>query len=490
MAMMDWMEPWASAAMAWDIRAVSCTGPAAWAQRRDQRLHGLLDMASQRSKIYAGAPVRSAGAMDRLARWPVAHKIELMRGFDDWVTDPAVTRAALRAFMSDPGRIGQWFGGRAMAWESSGSSGEPAVFVHDAQAIRVYDLLECLRRPARWLAQPWLAPWTGAEPLAFVGATQGHFASVCSIERLRHTVPWLAQRMRSFSFMQPLPALVDQLNDFQPTTLASYPSTALMLAEEAAAGRLTIPLRAVWTGGETLTTAVRQSVQSSFGAPVINSYGASEFLALACDCERGALHFNSDWAILEPVDDRYRAVEPGHFGSTALLTNLANHLQPLIRYDIGDRVRFDPRPCACGSPLPVIEVEGRTDDSLLLRGAHGQRVRVPPLAVVSLLENDAGVFDFQLIQADDHRLRLNLAGTGEAAERQLRKASELLSAFLRSHGCDRVKLTGRCGIHEVPGRSGKVQRVIAAPMREPALRTRVARPARRDAGVSVGRTRA
>lgn len=460
--MFDLMEPWASAALAWDIQTVSCTGTAVWAQRRDRRLHALLDMASQRSKVYAGAPARSADAMSRLARWPVVHKADLMRRFDDWVTDPAVNLIALREFMSDTGRIGQLFGGCTMAWESSGSAGQPGIFVHDLQALRVYDLLEYLRRPARWLAQPWLAPWASAEPLAFVGATQGHFASICSVERLRRMNPGLAQRLRSFSFMQPLPALVDQLNRFGPTTLASYPSTALMLAEEAAAGRLAITLHAVWTGGETLTPAVRHAVQAAFGAPVINSYGASEFLALACECEQGALHFNSDWAILEAVDERHRAVEPGLFGSTALLTNLANHLQPLIRYDIGDRVRFDPQPCACGSSLPVIEVEGRTDDSLLLLDSHGQLVRVPPLAIVSLIENDAGVFDFQLIQSAADRLRLNVAATGQDGAQQLCKSREALTDFLRTRGCGGVEVTGRCGVDRKPGRSGKVQRVVAA----------------------------
>ena len=55
------------------------------------------------------------------------------------------------------------------------------------------------------------------------------------------------------------------------------------------------------------------------------------------------------------------AGEPGH---TTLLTNLANHVQPLIRYDLGDGVLVHRAACACGSPLPVIEVEGRGDDML------------------------------------------------------------------------------------------------------------------------------
>ncbi len=44
-----------------------------------------------------------------------------------------------------------------------------------------------------------------------------------------------------------------------------------------------------------------------------------------------------------------------------VLTNLANTVQPLIRYDLGDQVTMQTERCMCGSPLPVIEVQGRQD---------------------------------------------------------------------------------------------------------------------------------
>jgi len=457
------MQPWLGAATAWDVYAVSQAAAATWERRREQRLQALLAHAAQHSRVYAAAMIGGAHAVPRLQDWPVVHKQQLMERFDDWVTDPSLTLPALRAFMSEPGRIGEPFAGRYMVWESSGSSGVPGIFVQDPQAMQVYDALEALRRPAQGVMQSWFNPWAAPDRLAFVGATTGHFASVCSIERVRCLQPWLAPRMRSFSFLLPLPALIEQLDAYRPTLLATYPSTALMLAEEAAAGRARLRPRQIWTGGETLTPAVRHFVQATFGASIVNSYGASEFLALACECERGALHLNSDWAILEPVDARYQAVQPGRFGAATLLTNLANHVQPLIRYDLGDRVRFEPLPCACGSPLPVIEVEGRSDDSLLLRDAHGHAVRLPPLALVTVLEDDAGVFDFQLVQCADDRLRLSIAAPGDAGRRDLRRACAVLVRFLRSRGLHGVTVEGHHGTHGVAGRSGKIERIVAMP---------------------------
>ena len=43
--------------------------------------------------------------------------------------------------------------------------------------------------------------------------------------------------------------------------------------------------------------------------------------------------------ILEPVDRDYRPTPPGELSHTVLLTNLANAVQPIIRYDLGDSVR-------------------------------------------------------------------------------------------------------------------------------------------------------
>lgn len=41
------------------------------------------------------------------------------------------------------------------------------------------------------------------------------------------------------------------------------------------------------------------------------------------------------------------------------LTVLANEVQPFIRYDLGDCVRFNGDSCPCGSPFRSFQVEGR-----------------------------------------------------------------------------------------------------------------------------------
>jgi hypothetical protein len=46
------------------------------------------------------------------------------------------------------------------------------------------------------------------------------------------------------------------------------------------------------------------------------------------------------------------------------MTDLANQVQPIIRYDQGDSVPLRPDAYPCGSTLPAIRVVGRTNDTL------------------------------------------------------------------------------------------------------------------------------
>ena len=461
-------DPWQTASAYTDLLAVSAAPAAAWRERRNTRLAALLHAAARGSRFWRER-ITAAGVaappLELLQRIAPVRKRELMARFDDWVCDPALTLPALRAFVRDGTQRGGAFLGSYLVWESSGSSGEPAVFVQDARALAVADALEAARGPVS-LEGGLPGLWPGAPRIALVGAIEGHFAAVLAFERARRLNPWLAASSRSFSFLQPIERLVDALTAFAPTALASYPSMAWVLAQEQAAGRLALSLRAVWTGGETLTPAVRRTLGERFGATVRDSYGASECFLIACECRCGRLHLNADWAILEPVDQNHEPVPDGEVGHTALLTNLANHVQPVIRYDLGDRVRIVPEPCACGSRLPAIEVQGRADDVLSFASADGRAVHLAPLALTTVLEEQAGVFDFQLRQRGRQTLRLELFGNGPGTDAPhdpsaARRAVAALRRLLRERGLGAVRVEAHD--HAAPsarGRSGKRQRVV------------------------------
>jgi len=454
-------DAWQGGSVSADVAATSWLPARAWHDRQRQRLASLLQAAAEDSPLYRRIIGKRDPRYIALHELPVLQKTELMSRFDEWVTDPRLRLPALQRFLEDSQAIGQPYLGQYHVWESSGSSGEPGVFVQDAQALAVYDALEALRRPVMQPMRRWFDPWYASERMAFVGATTGHFASTVTVRRLCRLNPWMAARLRSFSFLQPLPALLAQLEEHAPTVLATYPTVAWALAEQAAAGRLQLSLQEVWTGGEALTPAMRIAISRGFGCPVAQSYGASEFLSLASECRCHGLHLNSDWAILESVDDRHRPVPPGTAGSTTLLTNLANRVQPIIRYELGDRVTLHDACCDCGSVLPLIEVQGRVDDSIVLDDAQGQAVRLPPLAFTTVLEDEAGVFDFQLRQQDGRALLLEIGASGRDGDAQVGRARAALLRYLDAQGLAGVSVEERCGAPGERGRSGKVQRVVA-----------------------------
>jgi phenylacetate-CoA ligase len=456
-------DAWRSCTVAADVALATHANRAALSARRAQRLANLLAAAVRGSALYRKVLKGRTLADVQLQQLPVVHKRDLMNHFDEWVTDPELRLAGLRRFTGDPARVAEPYLGRYVVWESSGSSGEPGIFVQDAQAMAVYDALEALRRPAQPPWQRLLDPWGLRERIAFVGAIGGHFASAVSVERLRRLNPMLAASLRSVSFLQPAHQLVAELDALAPTVITTYPSAAVLLAGERLAGRLKCSPREVWTGGETLTPSMREFVQRAFACRVINSYGASEFLSLACECAHGSLHLNSDWATLESVDERGQPVPDGEAGFATLLTNFANHVQPLIRYDIGDRVTLHAQPCACGSMLPVIEVEGRSDDTLRLGASGTATVCVLPLAISTVLEDDADLFDFQLVQQGPCTLLLRTAMRGAEATATLRRARTVLAAFLSGQGAEGLRIHCHTGEPSQRGRSGKVARVLALP---------------------------
>lgn len=457
-----------------DVVAATHATPALVLQRQQQRLARLLDAARSGSRFYRDRlHTRGVTAAAQLARVAPVTRGELMAHFDEAVTDSALKLNELRDFTSDPARAGEPWLGRYMVWESSGTSGQPGVFVQDAQTLAVYDALEAVRhrrkrRGASSLfgafSSAFTAAWDSAgvgERPALVTATGGHFASIVSFDRLQRINPWLNNSARSFSVLQPLAELVEALNEFQPTLLATYPTAAVLLAEEAEAGRLTIRPHTVMTGGEMLSASARAHVARVFDATVRNSYGASEFLPIAWESPDGHLHVNEDWVILEPVDEKYRPVPPGQQSHTVLLTNLANLTQPLIRYDLGDRVKLHGGRCACGSPFPIIEVSGRRDDVLRVPSQRkGQTVSLLPMALCTVVEEECGLFDFQLEQRDASTLVLRVPMHGDEAKAAIDRCCTALQRFAAKQGAEPLRVLGEPGCTVPRGRSGKACRTM------------------------------
>ena len=159
---------------------------------------------------------------------------------------------------------------------------------------------------------------------------------------------------------------------------------------------------------EVFTPTARRRVQEAFGKQPFEVYAATETAGIAAECEaRGGLHLFEDLVVVEPVDDANRPVPPGELSAKILVTVLFSRTQPLIRYEMSDRVRISTEACPCGRPFQLVaEVGGRSEDVVVLPGRAGP-VSIHPVLFDSIMER-LPVRAWQVV-ASANRVRVRVA---------------------------------------------------------------------------------
>ena len=399
---------------AWDVWRARRGGEHAPTARRENRLANLIAFARARSPFFEDLYSSFPAGIRELRGLPPISKPDLMESFDDWATDRMVTKAGAEIFITDPDLVGNYYLDQYTIWTTSGTTGEPGIFVHDEGALNVYAALGLSRGINAWVTTGDLRAFLRqGVRAAIVIATGGHWASDAVKELIRGLHPYLSDRIRTFSVLTPILQMVKTLNEYQPTILFGYPTALALLAHQQVIGGLKITPLLVVTAAERLTPGARDQIAGAFSCPVRETYAASEFMGIAYSCDHGRLHMNSDWVILEPVDAAYQPVPPGQASQTVLLTNLANLVQPIIRYDLGDCITVDASPCPCGNPMPAILVEGRRDDVLYLEEPDREPVPILPMALATIVEEVPGVTRYQIIQTAPAELSLRIEAPSE-----------------------------------------------------------------------------
>jgi len=326
-----------------------------------KNLRRLIQKARKKSpyfnKLYAHLPNTTFIKLNDL---PVTSKVDLMGEFDNWLTDRSLTLAQAREHMNSMDNLGVPIGQYAV-FRTSGSSGEPAVIVIPSSVVEFIFGITLARLSKRQLTAEIKIQKAGTNIIITGG--NGHFAGA-GFDKLRQKLtPPIARKFTFIPAEQAIGETVKQLNEAeQIAEILIYPSMLAILTSEQEMGRLEIEPKRIKVAGETFTPELRKRVEKAFPSlefGIINSYACTECLFMAFECDCGRQHVPEDWVILEAVDENNQLVPDGELSTTALLTVLSNHVQPFIRYDIGDRLRFYRDPCPCGSPFKSFQIEGR-----------------------------------------------------------------------------------------------------------------------------------
>jgi phenylacetate-CoA ligase len=373
-----------------------------------RNLRRLVDKARRDSplfaRLYADLPPTDEIQLHDL---PVTRKPALMRQFDDWLTIRSLPLDRARDHLRDIRKLGVPIDDVAI-FRTSGTSGEPAVIVLPSSFL-AYTIGITLARLDR-------SQWKLALQARKVGVDvtitggNGHFAGAGFGRLMNRLAPSIIGPLIFIEAEQPIGQIVERLNAIPSiATVLTYPSTLAILTREQEAGRLRIEPALVRTGGEMLSGDLRDRVRRAFPSlknDVVDTYASTECLVLSFECSCGTKHVNEDWVILEAVDEAMQPVPDGTLSATVLLTVLANDVQPFIRYDLGDCVRFHTDPCPCGSPFRSFHVEGR--EATLIRVGD---VTLSPL--VFDLDNERAE-RVQLVQIDEKEFEVRIEAADQA----------------------------------------------------------------------------
>ena len=357
-----------------------------------RRLADLRTFALERSPFYR--ELHRGLERAPLVDLPVVTKATLMERFDDVVTDRDVHLADVEAFSATASAIDR-FRDQYRVAATGGTTGRRGIFLADPHEWT--QILASYGRAYEWAGVA--AGLTNRIRMAVVSSTNPtHQSSIVGATVASRFMPTLR-----LAASQPIEDVVVALNDFRPDSLVGYASILRIVAEEQSEGRLRVTPRAVMSASEVLTQDTRERIRTAFGVPATNVYAATETAGIASECRLGHLHRYEDLVIAEVVDKDNQPVPEGEYGAKTLVTVLFSRAQPLIRYELSDRIATAP-----GMPgdLPfalLAGIQGREEEVLHLGG-----VAVHPNVFHAALER-LPVAGWQVLHEGDG-LRILLAG--------------------------------------------------------------------------------
>src|SRR3954464_3368170 len=397
------------------------------ADHQRRRLRALLAHAIERSPFHARR-LRGLDA-DRfevadLEQVPVMTKAEMMASFDQVVTDRRLGRRVVEENLARSAVEPSLLLDAYVCVVSGGCSGLRGVFV---QTVSEYaDFVASVNRPgiARMIAgggpppRGMLIAFVAAPPPGRVLIAFGAAPARVPSAGFGAAAAGPPVRVVSTPATLPLAELVERLKAIQPPALMGYATKLGQLAREQQAGRLGIAPAGVTATAEVLSAEDRASIRAAFGVPVTDQFAATEGLVGHTEPDGSVLNFASDMCIVELVDADNQPVPPGAASAKVLVTNLYNLTQPLIRYELTDRLIRHPDALDHGHLRAT--AAGRADDTF----RYGS-VEVHPLAIRTVMVKSLPVREYEVRQTEsgaEVAVVLDRESTGRHSLRPLRRA--------------------------------------------------------------------
>lgn len=375
-----------------------------WELWREERLARILRTAAAKVPYYREqwSLRRRRGdnsSVEVLGNWPVLRKDELREHGRAFIAEGC----DVRSLVSD---------------HTSGTTGKPLSLWFSKEGVRTwYAMAESRWR--HWYGVDRRDRWAilGGQLIAPAGQTEPPF--------------WvwnggLNQLYMSSYHISPasVKSYVEALKKYDVKYVLGYASALHSLASLALEQGVEAPrLKVAVSNAEPFYRQQRDTVSRAFKCPTRDTYGMSEAVCAASECEAGEMHLWPDAGVLEVLDDDEDRGVPGGATGRLVCTGLVNEVMPLIRYEVGDRGAVAPGGgCSCGRAFPrLLRIEGRLDDVLVT--SEGRLVG----RLDTVFKADLPVREAQIIQENERHVRVLLVPSAEYGE----AAGRLLAQRLR-----------------------------------------------------------
>lgn len=168
-------------------------------------------------------------------------------------------------------------------------------------------------------------------------------------------------------------------------------------------------------------------METQFGIPVVNEYGASELDLIAFENPKGDWVVNTETILVEIVDAGGNLVPHGKDGRV-VITSFYNKAHPFIRYDIGDIGSLSQQSTA---RQPVLEkLTGRTNDIVILPSGKKAAGLTFYYITKSVIENDGNVSEFIIEQITLDNFMVKYVSKNRLTDEQESNVSNEIETYL------------------------------------------------------------
>jgi len=310
--------------------------------------------------------------------------------------------------------------------KTSGSSGDPFIFAKDkfSHALTWVNIIDRFGWFGIDFNQSLQARFYGI-PLDFIGNRK---------ERLKD---FLSHRYRFPIFDLSDKVLEDVLRQFgrkRFNYINGYTSSIVLFAKFLQRKKIVLTsvcptLKCCVVTSEMLFENDKILLETQFGVPVVNEYGASELDLIAFQNPQDEWQVNSETLYVEILDEHNNVLPNGEEGRV-VITSLYNKAHPFIRYDIGDIGILDEQSTA-KKPL-LKKLIGRTNDVALLPSGKKSPGLTFYYVTKSIIEDDGNVKEFVIKQTKIDTFDIEYVSEKALTSAQIQAIEKAITTYLES----------------------------------------------------------